>query len=164
VTTGDEADEPEGHAAPGDPVRAEPWPGAGLVAIDTWTTIVFVVVVTAATIVPDLFTVPLVVVSIAMAAVGVAAFVWAYVVAISRSREEEIAVAGIYFLSGGAAPAGLRRLMLGLWFVQIAVALVASSVRIFTPVAFASLAPMFGIGLLGLWGAGHGEYPRRSDA
>lgn len=158
----DPADDADAEADADDLGRAEPYPGAGLIAVDTWTTVAFVVVAVAATVVPDVATAPVVVLSVVMAAIGVVTFVWAYVLAVGRSRGEEIAVAGVYLLSGGAAPRGVRRLLLGLWLVQIAIALVASSVRIFTPVAFASLAPMFGIGIMGLWGAGHGTFPDRA--
>ena len=35
----------------------------------------------------------------------------------------------------------------------------AASIRPFTAVAFGILAPMLGLGLMGLWGARHGRFP-----
>ena len=37
----------------------------------------------------------------------------------------------------------------------------AASIRPFTEVAFGILAPMFGLGLMALWGGRHGTFPPR---
>ena len=37
----------------------------------------------------------------------------------------------------------------------------AASIRPYTEVAFGILAPMFGLGLMGVWGGRYGEFPPR---
>ena len=37
----------------------------------------------------------------------------------------------------------------------------AAAVRPYTAVAFTVLAPMFGLGMMALWGARHGRFPER---
>ena len=91
-----------------------------------------------------------VVVSLALFAVGTAAFFVAYVKAIARSRYEAIGMGGLFFLAG-TAPRRVQVLLLGSLAVQTVVALVAASVRIYTPMAFGLLVPMYGLGLAGLW-------------
>lgn len=93
---------------------------------------------------------------------GCIAFLWAYAVGLERSRSEELAVTGIYFLAG-SSPKPVRLSLLGALFVQLAVALLAASLRPFTSVAFGILVPMYGLGIAGLWGARHGTYPPRRD-
>ncbi len=45
--------------------------------------------------------------------------------------------------------------------VQIGVALVTASIRVFTSLAFGILVPVWGLGLLGLWCARYGEFEPR---
>jgi hypothetical protein len=45
--------------------------------------------------------------------------------------------------------------------VEIAAAIVSSSIRPFTPMAFGFLVPVFGLGMMGLWGARYGVFGRR---
>jgi hypothetical protein len=45
--------------------------------------------------------------------------------------------------------------------VQVVVVVAAASIRPFTEVAFGILAPMYGLGLMALWGARHGAFPPR---
>ena len=92
---------------------------------------------------------------------GCGAFLWAFAVAVERSRTEAIGVGGLFFLSG-CAPAAVQRSMLGALAVQATVPVVVAMVRPFT--AFAVLAPMWALGLAGLWGARHGTFPPRTDA
>lgn len=67
---------------------------------------------------------------------------------------------GLFFLSGSAPRPVQRRLNL-LLAAQVVISIVAASIRPFTPIAFAVLAPMFGLGLNGLWAARHGAFPPR---
>lgn len=101
-------------------------------------------------------------IAVALAVVGFVAFAAAYVTAIGRSRTEEIAVAGVYFLID-CAPKAVQRSLLASFAAQVAIAVLAASLRPYTAVAFAILAPLNGIGLAGLWGARHGTFPPRRD-
>jgi hypothetical protein len=93
---------------------------------------------------------------------GCIAFLWAWMIGLERSRSEELAVTGIYFLAG-SAPAAVRVSLLGSVLVQLAIAFAAASLRPFTSVAFGILVPMYGLGVAGLWGSRHGTYPPRRD-
>lgn len=104
---------------------------------------------------------PLVVLSLVLFVVGIGAFLAAYLRAIARSRYEAIGMGGLFFLAGSAPPAVRRSLLLSL-AVEVVVALVAASIRIYTPVAFGLLVPMYGLGLAGWWGATHGTFPPRA--
>ena len=124
---------------------------------------VFVAVATLATLLPDDVARPAAVVDVVLFAIGVVAFLWAYGIAIARSRTDRLSIAGLYFLAGDVAPVDVRiRLRLAL-AVQIVVAIVSASIRPYTSVAFGVLVPMFGLGLMGLWGARHGRFPARDD-
>jgi hypothetical protein len=122
-------------------------------------TAIFVVATAIGTIVLDAAVIT-VVVSLLLFAVGMAVFFVAYVKAIGRSRYEAIGMGGLFFLAG-TAPRRAQVLLLGSLGVEVVVGLVAASVRIYTPVAFALLVPMYGLGLAGLWGANYGTFPPR---
>ena len=96
-----------------------------------------------------------------MLVAGSVACLWAFAIAVQRSREVEIAPTQLYFLTGGCAPAVVRNRFLVLLAVQVVVGLVAAGIRPFTGVAFGILVPMFGLGAAGLWAARHGEFPER---
>lgn len=149
-----------------DPGRLARWPRPPddrLVRIDWWGTWAFVVSAVLATIAPDLFWVPALVVALVLFAVGCVVFLMAFARAVERSRYDAIGVGGLYFLAG-SAPARIRRSFLLALAVQVIVGLATASIRIFTSLAFGVLVPMWGLGLAGLWGARHGEFPPRSDA
>lgn len=93
-------------------------------------------------------------------ALGCGAFLWAFALAVERSRAELIGIGGLFFLSG-CAPAGVQRSMLAALAVQTTVPVAVAVVRPFT--AFAVLAPMWALGLAGLWGARHGVFLARGD-
>ena len=96
-------------------------------------------------------------------AVGVVLFLWGYAVGVARSRDEQISLGGLFFLVGTAPKVVRFRLRLA-FAVQVAIAVVVASVRPYTAVAFAVLAPMLGLGAMARWGARHGEFPPRDDA
>lgn len=103
--------------------------------------------------------------------VGVVTFLWAFYVAVQRSRVEEISVTQLFMLLGDVAPAAVRRVMLSLLAVQVAVGLGAALARPDssdgTPgssLALGVLVPMFGLGMNGLWGAYHGQFGPRGVA
>lgn len=99
--------------------------------------------------------------SIVAFVVGTVAFLWAYGIAVGRSRTDLIGIGGLYFLAGDVAPREVARRLRAAWAVQIVVVVVAASIRPFTIVAFGILAPMLGLGLIGLWAARHGTFPPR---
>ncbi len=154
------ADQPGGGAAGPGPARAAGGPGAGeaIVRCDVWATGVFAVVSLAAAAVPD----PLEYVAVPLAVVlfvaGSVAFLWAYAVAIGRSRYEVVTMGGVFFLGGGVAPAATARVLRAALAVQVVVAVAVAAARPFTALAAAVLAPMLGLGLMALWGARHGRF------
>jgi hypothetical protein len=83
---------------------------------------------------------------------------------VQRSREVEIGIGGLFFLAGATAPAAVRRTLNTSLALQAGVAVAAASVRPFTTLAFGVLAPVFGLGLNGIWGATYGRFgPRIVD-
>lgn len=94
---------------------------------------------------------------------GTVAFLWAYGVAINRSRTDAIGIGGLYFLAGDTAPSAVRRSMMASLAAQTIVALATASARPFTSLAFGVLVPVFGMGLAGLWGARYGTFEPRAE-
>jgi hypothetical protein len=135
-------------------------PGSGIITLSWAATGIFAAVATIATLLPDDAARPAAVVDVALFAVGVVAFLWAYAVAVSRSRTDLIGIAGLYFLAG-SAPREVRVRLLVPCALQAVIAVVTASIRPYTAVAFGILVPILGLGLAGLWGARHGEFPPR---
>jgi hypothetical protein len=113
-----------------------------------------------AAVAPGLFVGVAVIVSLVLFTVGVVAFAWAYLVAIGRSRTDLLGMGGLFFLAG-SAPRSVQRNLVGSFIIEVVLALATASARPFTPVAFAILAPMYGLGVMGLWGAKFGTFPLR---
>jgi hypothetical protein len=135
-------------------------PGGARIVRASWIgTVVFLVALAVGTIDLDLVVVT-VVVSLVLFAIGTAAFLTGYVKAIGRSRYEAIGMGGLFFLAG-SAPRRVQVLLLSSLAVQVVFGLLAASIRIYTPVAFGLLVPMYGLGLAGLWGATYGVFPER---
>lgn len=122
-------------------------------------TVVFAVA-TAFAVVSESVRAPAVFVSLALFACGCALFLWAYFAGLGRSRSELVSVPGLFFLVG-STPRPTKWRLLGLLFAQLAIGITGASLRPFTPLAFGALAPMFGLGLCGLWAARHGVFPAR---
>ena len=139
-----------------EPIESSPivnvsWAGTG----------VFVATTVLAVIDPDGLSGPGLLVDLVLFAVGCVAFLWAYAVAVSRSRTDLIGIGGLYFLQGSAPRIIQLRLLIPL-AIQVVVAVLAASLRPYTAVAFGILVPIFGLGLAGLWGARHGTFEARS--
>jgi hypothetical protein len=134
--------------------------GTGLVRVATVGTAVFALSAVAAAIAPDPLSVPAALVDLALFAVGCVLMLAAFAVAVGRSRDETIAVGGLYFLAG-CAPRTVQRRLMGALAAQVVVAVVTASVRPFTPLAFGVLVPVFGLGTAGLWASRHGTFPSR---
>jgi hypothetical protein len=95
-------------------------------------------------------------------AVGTGAMLWAYALGVSRSRTDAVDVLGLFFLAGDVAPVDVRRPLRIALAVQIVAVVAAAAVRPFTPVAFGVLAPMFGLGMMGVWGGRYGAFPPKA--
>ena len=98
-------------------------------------------------------------VSLALFVAGCAVFVWAFAIAVGRSRTDEIAVSNLYLLSG--APSAVRAQLFGSLAVEVIVAFGTAAARPYTIAATAILAPVYGLGLCGLWAARYGTFPPR---
>jgi hypothetical protein len=134
--------------------------GEQLLRADGAATVVLTTTAIAAAVFPASLGPILVGVSLVLFLAGCGLFLWAFALAVERSRTEAIGIGGLYFLAG-TAPDAVRRRFLGLLTVQTVVTIAAASVRPFTSVAFGVLAPMFGLGIQGLWTARHGTFGPR---
>jgi hypothetical protein len=99
--------------------------------------------------------------SIGLFVIGTGAMLWAYALGVSRSRTELVTVPGLFFLADGAAPRATRRALRIATAVECVAVIAAAAVRPYTEVAFGILAPMFGLGMMGVWGGRYGEFPPR---
>ena len=104
---------------------------------------------------------PFAVFSCVLFAAGTIAFLWAYGVAVERSREEDVSVVMVYGMT--VVDKAIRRRFHLLTFVQSAVAIATAAIRPFTAQAFGILAPMLGLGLAGLYAARNGTFAERTD-
>lgn len=117
----------------------------------------------------DFWRVVVVVVDLALFAVGVVTFILGYFGAVGRSRSEEISVPGVFLLTGSVAPTATRGAMWSCLGVQVAVGLAGGILRSSTNgqagsvLAFGVLVPMLGLGLNGWWASRHGSFPPRAD-
>lgn len=140
-----------------DHVAANEEPGARLLRATWIATTVFGVVQVVAAALPRKPVLGIsIAVSLVLFVVGCVAFLAAYAIAVSRSRDEVVTLPGVFLLAD--APAGVRRSFFAAFGVEMVVAFAAAGVRPFTPLAFGILAPMLGIGMGGLWAARHGSF------
>jgi hypothetical protein len=139
-----------------------PTEGAGLVNLAFAGTGVVAGTSAAAALVPDTFGIVHAVVSCALFAVGTGAFLWAYALGVSRSRDEAVDIPGLFFLTGDTAPREVRRPFRVALAVEVVAVVTAAALRPYTEVAFGILAPMFAMGLMGTWGGRHGRFPPKA--
>jgi hypothetical protein len=97
-----------------------------------------------------------VVVSLALFAVSLGIWVWAFGVAVVRSSQGDDIVVGNLFLFEGDAPRDVRRQL----FASVGVCLVITAVSA-SANPFGVLVPMLPLGFVGLWGARHGTFRLR---
>ncbi|GAC1531565.1 MAG: hypothetical protein NVS3B12_07800 [Acidimicrobiales bacterium] len=144
------------------PVVKLPPSGAGrvVVSVSIGGTTLFVATAVAATIAPKTLDVPALVVAIVMFIGGTGTFVWAFALAAGRSRTETVTLTGLFGLSG-SAPGQVRVRLLGALAVEVAVGLATAAARPYTSLSFGILAPMWGLGMVGLWAARYGAFARR---
>ena len=147
-----------------DEVDAPPVTQGTMIINLSWAgTAAYTALAVAGTIAPDWFAMATAVLSGVLFAVGCVVFLWAYAVAVSRSRTDAIGIGGLYFLAGTAPREPAFRLRLS-FAIEIVAAIVSSSIRPFTPMAFGFLVPVYGLGMMGLWGARYGTFePRRVE-
>lgn len=139
----------------------EPPVGAGLLNLTALGTGALVVTSTAAAALPDTFGVVHAALSCGLFVTGTGGLLWAYWLGVARSRTEDVNLGGLFFLSAPAAPHRERRRFRLALIVEIVVVVAAAAMRPFTVVAFGVLAPMFALGLMGLWGGRHAVFPPR---
>ena len=157
------------------PPRVEPvmpdTPGSRRIIVASWIgTGLLTITAVPTAIDPDRFAVAAVLVALGLFAAGVIVFGWAYLVAISRSRRDLIGMGGLFFLAG-SAPRPVQRQLIGSFVAQIVVGVATASVWFIAadrfakatvnPLAFGLMAPMYGLGLMGLWAAQYGTFPPR---
>lgn len=140
-----------------EPTSPDAHDGNGLVQLSLAGTGALLVAAAAGVLAPDGAGGFTAVVSGVLFAVGVVLFLWGYALGVVRSREEQITLGGLFFLSG-TAPEVVRLRLRTAFLAQVAVAVIAASVRPYTSVAFAVLAPMLGLGAMALWGARYGTF------
>lgn len=102
--------------------------------------------------------------AVALFLVGCAIFLGAFVMAAGRSRAEEVWFGGVFFLSGGVVPAKARNLLFGSLLAQCIIGLVGAAAAPFTALAFSTLVPLFGLGVIALYGARWGEFSPKPSA
>ena len=146
-----------------DQVAGVPWPdvpGRRLVEASWVGTAVLAVAVVAGIVDIEAVAPAVVAVSGLLFAGGTIAFFVGYARAVERSRRELLGIGGIYFMAG-STPARVRRQMMASLVVEVVLVVVAVSVKPFSSLVFTSLAPMWGLGLAGMWSATHGSFPPR---
>ena len=139
----------------------EPSVGGGLVNLTYLGTGALVITSGAAAALPDAFGVVHASLSCVLFAIGTGGLLWAFALGVARSRTDDVNLGGLFFLSAPAAPHLERRRFRVALTVEIAVVVAAAAVRPFTVVAFGVLAPMFALGLMGVWGGRHAVFPPR---
>lgn len=100
-------------------------------------------------------------VAVILFAAGAVGMLAAVVIAAGRSRTDAIGIGGLFFLTG-AAPAAVRRILVGCLAAQVAVGFATSIARPYTSAAFGVLAPVAGLAACGLWAARHGQFGPRT--
>ena len=101
------------------------------------------------------------VVALALFGAGGLAFGRAYVVALRRSRFEQVSTIAAFVQLPGAP----RSLRIELWVavgLQCAAGFTGAALRPFGPLAFGILACVYGLGVIALWGAAFGTFAGRS--
>jgi len=107
------------------------------------------------------------VVDLALFGLGIAAFAWAFGLAVVRSRTQDISVGGLFLLSGGIVSRRDAMVMHGCLAVQSLTGVAGAMVRASTDgrpgsvLAFGVLVPMLGVGLNGVVAMSRGSFGSR---
>ncbi|MET0627226.1 MAG: hypothetical protein ABW033_02060 [Acidimicrobiia bacterium] len=130
--------------------------GRGIIRFGWFANAVFFVTAVPAAAGVDAFEGVAIVVALVLFVVGMGAFVYAFVVAATRSANgDNVAVANLYFLQG-SAPRGVQHQFLAMFSVCL---LIAMGTVVWAPFGF--LVPMLPLGLAGVWAARYGTFPPR---
>jgi len=148
--------------APTPSADADPAAGAGIVLLDFVGTAALLVACVAGILAPDGAGTFAATVAGVLFVLGVGLFLWGYASGVVRSKDEQVTLGGLFFLSGTAPPVVRFRLRVA-FAVQVVLAVAAASIRPYTAVAFAVLAPMLGLGAMAAWAARHGTFFPRDD-
>jgi hypothetical protein len=97
-------------------------------------------------------------VALTLFAAGIIVWMWAFAVALARNAQGDDIVVSSLFLAQGPVPRTVRNQLFAALAVSVALAAATG-----TTDAFGILAPMLPLGLVGLWGARHGEFPPRRE-
>lgn len=100
--------------------------------------------------------IPYMAVSFLLFALGFMAFVYALYLAAERSRSETLHISGIFWLT--TSPKALAWKFRILLIFMCGVAIAINLIKLYTFLAFGILAPIFVLGLMGIWGAKWGKY------
>lgn len=92
---------------------------------------------------------------------GTIFFCLAFLRAVDRSRTELVGVGGLFFASG-TAPARVQLICMLSLTAQVVISIAVAWVHLYTALAFGVLAPMWALGLTGLWVAAYGTFPERA--
>ena len=141
----------------------DPPPGIVLVNVAFAGTGVVAGTSAASALLPGTFGIVHAVVSCVLFAVGTGALLWAYALGVSRSREEAVTIPGLFWLAGAVAPADVRRPLRIALAIEVVAVVAAAAVRPYSEVAFGILAPLFGLGLMAVWGGQHGSFPVKAE-
>lgn len=141
----------------------DPHPGDGLLNLVFAGTGALVGTSLAGALVPDTFAVVHAVLAGLLFVAGSGAMLWGYALGVSRSRALVVTLPGLFFLAAGAAPPDSRRRFHLALAVQVVAVAAAALVRPDTEMAFGVLAPVFGLGLMAMWGGRFGSFPARAD-
>jgi hypothetical protein len=142
---------------------AELTPGRNLIRASWAGTALLAVVCALGLAAIDTFAPVVVFVSVGLFAVGCVLFFVAYAIAVGRSRADAIGIGGLYFLAG-SAPSPVRRALMASLIVQCAVAVVVLVFAPFTSLVMSSMAPVYGLGCAGVWGARYGSFAPRTSS
>ena len=143
-----------GEPSPGDAAHGAP--GRGIITFGWVANAIFTVTAIPAAAGVGALEAPAIIVDLVLFFIGSAAFVYAFLLAATRSANgEEVAVANLFFLQG-SAPRAVQRQFLGIFLVCL---LVAGATVVWAPFGF--LVPMLPIGLAGVWAARYGTFPPR---
>lgn len=88
-------------------------------------------------------------------------FVVGFLLAAARSRDDDLHLSGLFYLTA-VAPESVRRTFMGLWFAQILIGVAAIPL---TAPPFGVMATMFGVFVNMVWSARHGSFrPHPTEA
>ena len=131
-------------------------PGRGIVIASWAGDALFVVTAIPATVGVDALDDVAIATALALFAVSLVIWTWAFGVAVVRSAHGDDVVVGSMFFTVGGAPARVRWHLFGALGVSVAVAAGTAAAE-----PFGVLVPMLPLGLIGLWAAKHGTFPAR---